>query len=57
METRPTAYILLDPKIRKQLQEYSALGYVGHVIAEAVAYITLLEEELARHETQAKGTQ
>jgi hypothetical protein len=57
VEAKPTPYVLLDTKIRKQLGEYSALGYVGHVIAEAVAYITLLEEELARHETQAKGTQ
>jgi hypothetical protein len=47
---RPTAGVLLDDKIRKQLGEYSALGYVGFVIREAVAYIALLEEDLVRRE-------
>lgn len=43
---------LLDRKIRVQLGHYSTFGYVGSLIREAVAYIALLEEELARREAK-----
>ena len=47
---KSTAVELLDRKIRGQLRMYSTVGYVGYVIAEALAYIELLEEELAARE-------
>ena len=46
----PSFASLLDRKIRKQMVDYSTFGHIGYVISEAMAYIDLLEEELARRE-------
>jgi hypothetical protein len=46
----PSCKDLLDAKIRKQLAMYATYGYIGVVISEAIAYIALLEEEIARRE-------
>jgi hypothetical protein len=51
---RPTCGALLDEKVRRQLRDYSTLGYVGFVIGEAVAYIALLEEEVVCREAGRK---
>ena len=43
---------LLDRKTRAALKLYSKLGYVGVVITEALAYIELLEEALAKKDAE-----
>jgi hypothetical protein len=49
----PSCSELLDRKIRKQIVLYSTFGYIGFVLSEAMAYIELLEEELARRESSS----
>lgn len=47
----PACHDLLDAKTRQGLRLYRKFGYIGVVISEALAYIELLEEELARRES------
>ncbi len=49
----PSCSGLLDRKVRKQLDDYRLMGYVGFLIGEAVAYIELLEAELERREKES----
>lgn len=41
---------LMDSHLRKCILFYSKFGYIGVVLREMMAYIELLEEELAKHE-------
>lgn len=48
----PACRDLLDAKLRRELKAFSNFGYVGVLICEVLAYIELLEEELARQEME-----
>ncbi len=48
----PTCAVLLDRKMRNLMRFYSTFGFIGVVMSEASAYIALLEEELARRESE-----
>lgn len=47
---KPACHELLDRRTRAGLKLYLTFGYPGQCIAEALAYIELLEEELMRLE-------
>lgn len=52
MNQRPTYHTLLDRRVREALQFYAWIGAPSFPIAQAIAYIALLEEELARREAE-----
>ena len=43
---------LLDATTRRAIATYSMLGYVGYLFRELMAYVELLEEEIAKGETK-----
>lgn len=47
---RPSCYSLLDDHARKCLALYSTFGFVGLMISEILAYVELLEAEIAERE-------
>jgi hypothetical protein len=48
----PSCHGLLDERIRNAMWIYRMFGFIGVVIGEMAAYIELLEDELARRETE-----